>query len=146
MRKSPERSCRNRILLMVLNEETSAKWFEFSGRGIKKAMFYGCDFCRWYYSAESEMALEKSKVLLQKWVNAIFLCTTNLKVVSPVKLHRDLKVPQQTAWFMLHQIREFSPISLGMQYSRARRDLCRRSGGEQILCTRSGGRYASQPE
>ena len=31
---------------------------------------------------------------------------TSLKSASSMKLHRDLKVSQKTAWFMLHHIRE----------------------------------------
>ena len=31
---------------------------------------------------------------------------TSLKGVSSMKIHRDLKVTQKTAWFMLHRIRE----------------------------------------
>ena len=51
-------------------------------------------------------ALERSKVTLRKWAIAIFLEMTNLKGVSSMKLHRDLKVTQKTAWFMQQRIRE----------------------------------------
>ena len=51
-------------------------------------------------------ALERSKVPLRKWVFAIYLEMTSLKGVSSMKLHRDLKVTQKTAWFMLHRLRE----------------------------------------
>lgn len=39
--------------------------------------------------------------------------TTNLKGVSSVKIHRDLKVSQPTAWFMIHHIREAWNIADG---------------------------------
>ena len=50
--------------------------------------------------------MEGSKVTLRKWAFAIYMETTSLKGVSSMKLHRDLKVMQKTAWFMLHRIRE----------------------------------------
>ena len=50
--------------------------------------------------------MERSKVPLRKWAFAIYLEMTSLKGVSSMKLHRDLKVTQRTAWFMLHRIRE----------------------------------------
>ena len=43
---------------------------------------------------------------LRKWAVAIYVCLTSLKSVSSMKLHRDIKVSQPTAWFMLHRIRE----------------------------------------
>ena len=36
----------------------------------------------------------------------MYLCSTNLKGVSSMKLHRDLGITQKTAWFMLGRIRE----------------------------------------
>ena len=50
--------------------------------------------------------MERSKISLRKWLFAIYLEMTSLKGVSSMKLHRDLKVTQKTAWFMLHRIRE----------------------------------------
>ena len=50
--------------------------------------------------------LEKSRLLLRKWAFAIYICVTHLKSVSSMKLHRDLKVTQKTAWFILHRLRE----------------------------------------
>ena len=40
--------------------------------------------------------------------NALYcrLCLTSLKSVSSMKLRRDIKVSQKTAWCMLHRIRE----------------------------------------
>ena len=50
--------------------------------------------------------MEESRLPLRKWAIAIYLETTNLKGVSSMKLHRDIRVSQKTAWFMLHRIRE----------------------------------------
>ena len=50
--------------------------------------------------------MANSKVSLRKWAFAIYLCLTSLKSISSMKLKRDIKVSQPTAWFMLHRIRE----------------------------------------
>ena len=50
--------------------------------------------------------MQRSKIPLRKWAIAIYLCLTNLKSVSSMKLHRDIGVTQATAWFMLHRIRQ----------------------------------------
>ena len=54
---------------------------------------------------------------LRKWVFAIYLEMTGLKGVSSMRLHRDLKVTQKTAWFMLHRIREVWREELGAPFS-----------------------------
>ena len=69
-------------------------------------MPYWCPACRRYFSVRIGTAFERSKVPLRKWAIAIYLEMTSLKGVSSMKLHRDLKVTQKTAWFMLHRIRE----------------------------------------
>ena len=50
--------------------------------------------------------MHKSQIPLRKWVFAIYLHLTSLKGVSSMKLHRDIGVPQKTAWFMLQRIRQ----------------------------------------
>ena len=67
---------------------------------------YYCPSCKRAFSVRIGTALERSKVPLRKWLFAIYLEMTSLKGVSSMKLHRDLKVTQKTAWFMLHRIRE----------------------------------------
>ena len=42
----------------------------------------------------------------RKWLLAPFVMLTNLKGVSSVKLHRDLKIRQPSAWHLAHRIRE----------------------------------------
>ena len=50
--------------------------------------------------------MQGSNLGFQKWVIAIYLVTTGLKGTSSMKLHRDLKVTQKTAWHLAHRIRE----------------------------------------
>ena len=67
---------------------------------------YWCTGCQKPFSVRIGTALERSTVPLRKWIWAIYLEMTNLKCVSSMKLHRDIKATQTTAWFMLHHIRE----------------------------------------
>jgi transposase-like protein len=48
---------------------------------------------------------EDSKLPLQKWFFAIYLCTSLKKGVSSIQLSKYLGVTQNTAWFMLQRIR-----------------------------------------
>ena len=108
---------------MFPDEASARKWFEdvrwADGRycghcGSKttrevpneKPMPYWCTSCRKYFSVKVGTPMESSKLPLRKWVVAMYLMTTNLKGVSSMKIHRDLKVSQPTAWFMIHRIRE----------------------------------------
>ena len=104
------------------DEETAREWFEShvwpDGQHCPRCgstrtheashakMPYRCSDCRSYFSVKTGTALEGSKIPLRKWVFAIYLEVTSLKGVSSMKLHRDLKVTQKTAWFMLHRLRE----------------------------------------
>ncbi len=81
--------------------------FEVKGH---KPMPYRCRGCGKHFSVRVNTVMHHSKVPLQKWAIAIYLCSTNLKSVSSMKLHRDLGVTQKTAWFMLHRIREAMDI------------------------------------
>ena len=67
---------------------------------------YRCRDCRSYFSLKTNTALAGSNLTLRQWAFGIYLVVTNLKSVSSMKLHRDLRVTQKTAWFMLHRIRE----------------------------------------
>ena len=125
--KAPGKAHREGISIMELcemfpDEESARKWFEShvwpEGRCCPRCGSvrtheakhakspYRCTDCRSYFSVKTGTALEASKVPLRKWVFAIYLETTSLKGVSSMKLHRDIKVTQKTAWFMLHRLRE----------------------------------------
>ena len=71
-----------------------------------RTMPYWCTDCRGYFSVKTGTPLAASNIPLRKWAIAIYLCLTSLKSVSSMKLHRDLKISQKSAWFMLHRIRE----------------------------------------
>ena len=62
--------------------------------------------CGKRFSVKTETVMQKSNLGLQTWAVATYLLTTNLKSVSSMKLHRDLKVTQKTAWSLAHKIRK----------------------------------------
>ena len=126
---APGKSHRTGISLMELTEmfpdEASAvKWFESihwpdgerhcgkcgstKTHEVKsgKPMPYRCSDCRSYFSVRTGTMMESSRLPLRKWAFATYLYVTNLKGVSSMKLHRDLKITQKTAWFMLHRLRD----------------------------------------
>lgn len=72
----------------------------------RKPMPFWCGDCRSYFSVRTGTPLQHSRLPLRKWIFAIYLYVTSLKGVSSLKLHRDLKVTQKTAWFMLHRLRK----------------------------------------
>ena len=129
MARGPGKSYREGISLMELGdrfptEDAARAWFESilwpagemaclkcgstDAYRVKsgKPQPYRCRDCRSYFSLKTNTALAGSNLTLRQWAFGIYLVVTNLKSVSSMKLHRDLKVTQKTAWFMLHRIRE----------------------------------------
>ena len=123
----PGKSHRDGLTIVELmdlfpTEDAAREWFESiiwpDGRHCPKCgslrtheashakMPYRCSDCRSYFSVKTNTTMQSSKIPLRKWAIAVYLCLTNLKSVSSMKLSRDLGVKQQTAWFMLHRIRE----------------------------------------
>ena len=126
-KKAPGKSHREGLTVVELmdmfpTEEAATEWFESiiwpDGRHCPKCgsvrtreashakMPYWCSDCRSYFSIKTGTAMQRSKIPLRKWAIAIYLCLTNLKSVSSMKLQRDIGVSQPTAWFMLHRIRQ----------------------------------------
>ncbi len=125
--KSPGKSDREGVTMIRLcdmfpTEESAREWFEArvwqDGRycpvcGSTRThnaghnhMPYRCSDCRSYFSVKTGTVMGNSHLPLRKWVFAIYLHLTSLKGVSSMKLHRDIGVPQKTAWFMLQRIRK----------------------------------------
>ena len=67
---------------------------------------YRCKPCLRYFSVKTGTVMEASNLPLQKWAIGLYLMTTSLKGVSSMKLHRDLRITQKSAWFMSQRIRE----------------------------------------
>ncbi len=126
--KAPGKSYREGISIMELadmfpDEASATAWFEAviwpAGRHCPRCgstetvhasatsgLPYYCQGCHKPFSVRIGTAFERSRVSFRKWVFAIYLELTSLKGVSSMKLHRDIKVTQKTAWFMLHRIRK----------------------------------------
>ena len=100
-------------------------------------MPWWCSDCRKYFSVKTGTVMEGSNFPLRKWAIGIYLCLTSLKSMFSMKLHRDLKIGQKAAWFMLHRLRE----------------AWAENGGEPLLGgpveadeTNVGGRRANKPK
>ena len=125
--KAPGKAHRESISLMALagmfpDEQSAKEWFESrvwpDGRHCPRCGStrthecshakcpYRCTDCRAYFSVKTGTVMEGSKLSFRKWAFAIYLECTSLKGISSMKLHRDIDIPQKTAWFMLHRIRE----------------------------------------
>ena len=77
-----------------------------SERKARKPQRYHCRDCRKYFSPKTGTLMQGSNLGYQTWAFAIYLMSTNLKGVSSMKLHRDLKITQKSAWHLAHRIRE----------------------------------------
>ena len=72
----------------------------------RKTPQYRCRGCRKDFTVKTGTIMQDSKLPLGKWALGFYLCTTNLKGVSSMKLHRDLEMTQKTAWYLAMRIRE----------------------------------------
>lgn len=120
------RSHRKGITLLQLqkmfpDEASAREWFEGivwpEGRkcprcggdntyeGTHKTMPYRCRPCKRFFSVRTGTVLQCSKLPLRTWAYAIYLEMTSFKSVSSMKLHRDLGLKQDTAWYLQHRIR-----------------------------------------
>ena len=115
-------------MLMELTEmfpdnETAEAWFvaqrwssgvccpecgslDVQDRKTRKPQPYRCRDCRKDFSVKTGTLMHASNLGYRTWAFAIYMVVTNLKSVSSMKLHRDLKITQKTAWHLMHRIRE----------------------------------------
>jgi len=130
MSEAPGKNYREGISLVELfdmfpDNETARKWFEgqmwpdgpvcphCGTHNVQcdinhKTMTHRCRECddKPMFSVKKGSIMEGSNIPYRKWAIAVYLFTTSLKGVSSMKLHRDLKISQKSAWYMLHRIRE----------------------------------------
>ena len=66
--------------------------------------------CRETFSIRTGTVMEASNISIKKWILAIYLATSNKKGISSVQLGKHIGISQQSAWFMLHRIREAKGI------------------------------------
>lgn len=67
---------------------------------------YQCKGCRNQQSLTARTVMHRSHLPLQIWFWAIFLISRDKRGYSVAMLSRDLDLPYNTAWFLLHRIRE----------------------------------------
>ncbi len=153
-RKAPGKHYRKGISLpelfhMFPNDDAAQEWLEQQRWGNEpwcphcgsynvrrnnhKSMPWRCAEreCRKRFSVRTGTPMYKSPLGYQTWVVAIYLLNTSLKSVSSMKLHRDLKITQKTAWHLAHRIREayagdggdlfFGPVEVDETYMGGKR-------------------------
>ena len=115
---------------MFPDEMTAEQWFEdwrwdgevdcprcgsteITKRESRKPQPYWCKPCRRTFGVRIGTQMESSRIPLRKWAIAIYLFTTSLKGVSSMKLHRDLRITQKSAWYMLRRLRAAAKQSGG---------------------------------
>ena len=72
----------------------------------RKPLPYWCGGCRRHFSVKTGTVMHRSKIPLRKWVIGIYLWSISLKGVSSLRLRRDLKISQKSAYFMAQRLRE----------------------------------------
>jgi transposase-like protein len=73
---------------------------------IKTRKLWFCYVCQKQFTLKVGTIFEDSALGLDKWMIAIWMVCNCKNGISSYEIHRDLKVTQKTAWFMLHRIRE----------------------------------------
>ncbi len=131
MQTAPGKSYRKGLSLIEImdmfpDNETAEKWFidarwsdgiycphcgsENVLTGAKhKTMPFRCrnrKVCGKRFSVKTGTVMESSNLDYRIWAIATYLMTTSLKSVSSMKLRRDLKIAQPTAWRLAHRIRK----------------------------------------
>ena len=72
----------------------------------RKPMPYRCKDCRRHFSVRKGTVMQASKIGYRKWAVATYMMVTGIKGTSSMKIHRELKMTQKTAWFLMQRIRE----------------------------------------
>lgn len=75
---------------------------------IDKGRRYKCanNVCNMKFSVTTNTIFHNSKIPLNKWLMAFYMCYSHKKGISSYQLAKDIGCTQRTAWFMLHRIRE----------------------------------------
>ncbi|MDE2831132.1 MAG: IS1595 family transposase [Gemmatimonadota bacterium] len=71
-----------------------------------KTQPYRCRACKRHFSVRVGTVLQGSRIGYQKWAIAIYLLTSSPKGISSIQLGKALGIPQKTAWYLAHRIRE----------------------------------------
>ena len=72
---------------------------------LSKRHLYQCKNCRHQQSLTAGTVMHRSHLSLMTWFWAIFLIAKDKRGYSAAMLSRELDLPYNTAWFLLHRIR-----------------------------------------
>ena len=92
--------------------------------------------CGKQFSTKTGTFMECSKIGYQDWLFALYLVATNLKSISSMKLHRELKITQKSAWHLAHRIRRVWQSGADSLFE----------GPVESDCTFVGGRRRNMPK
>jgi transposase-like protein len=73
---------------------------------IKTRRIWFCYVCKKQFTIKVGTVMEDSPIGLDKWMAAFWMLANCKNGISSYELHRALGIRQQSAWFMLHRIRE----------------------------------------
>jgi transposase-like protein len=73
---------------------------------IKTRRLWFCYVCKKQFTVKVGTVMEDSPIRLDKWLTAFWMLCNCKNGISSYELHRTLGIRQQSAWFMLHRIRE----------------------------------------
>jgi transposase-like protein len=73
---------------------------------IKTRKLWFCYECKKQFTVKVGTVMEDSPIGLDKWMVAFWMMCNCKNGISSYELHRTLGIRQQSAWFMLHRIRE----------------------------------------
>jgi transposase-like protein len=73
---------------------------------IKTRRLWFCYVCKKQFTVKVGTVMEDSPIGLDKWMTAIWMLANCKNGISSYELAKNLGVRQNTAWFMLHRIRE----------------------------------------
>jgi len=83
----------------------------------RKSFRCGNAECRETFSIRTGTVMEASNISIKKWILAIYLATSNKKGISSPQLAKHIGISQQSAWFILHRIREAKGIKFNSSSS-----------------------------
>lgn len=66
---------------------------------------YACKNCRYQASVTAGTVMDRSHLSLRTWIWAIYLVSRDKRGYSAMQMSRVLNLPYNTAWFLLHRIR-----------------------------------------
>lgn len=73
---------------------------------IKTRNKYQCKNCKYQASVTAGTIMDKTHLKLRTWILAMYLIAQDKRGISAMQLSKQLDLPYNTAWFLLHRIRK----------------------------------------